>query len=235
MKNVIITGASRGLGFEITKQELEKGNFVFATYRTINDNLLVLEQNYNNLKLIEMDITNDISIKNAANKIRCFVNKIDIIYNNAGVLNKSHKTNFKDLIFNNSVLDVINTNAIGFLRIIQNFYDILNKNSMIIVISSGAGSIQLAFENNYDINSVNIPYYISKASLNICACLLKSNLEKNGIKILLIDPGRIKTAMGGKNAQIEVFDSAKNIISFAHKERIPKSFFIDFNGNEIKL
>lgn len=56
MKNILITGASRGLGLEITKQELEKNNFVL-------------------------------------------VKTLDIIYSNAGILNKNHKVNFKKMFY----------------------------------------------------------------------------------------------------------------------------------------
>ena len=45
MKNILITGASRGLGLEITKQELEKNNFVLATYRTLSNDLYNLSKN----------------------------------------------------------------------------------------------------------------------------------------------------------------------------------------------
>lgn len=83
----------------------------------------------------------------------------------------------------------------------------------------------MAYKNNYNIDNINIPYYISKAGLNIAVCLLKHKLDKIGAKILLIDPGKIKTDMGGKNVVIEVKDSAKNIISFAHNERKTKHFF----------
>ena len=74
----------------------------------------------------------------------------------------------------------------------------------------------MAYKNNYNIDNINIPYYISKADLNIAVCLLKHELDKIGVKILLIDIGKIKTDMGGKNAVIEVKDSAKNIISLTN-------------------
>lgn len=235
MKNILITGAGRGLGLEITKQELKNGNFVFATYRTLSDDLINLTNNYKNIKLIRMDVGNDFSVKAASDEIKLSVNKLDVVYNNAGVLNNNHKSGFFNLSFDISVLDIININTIGFLRVIQNFYSLINKNSMIVVITSGAGSIQMALKNNYDIDKINIPYYISKAGLNMVACLFKNNLEKLGAKIILIDPGRIKTDMGGKNSKIEVSKSAEKILLFAHNKKIAKNIFIDFNGNKIKL
>lgn len=189
---ILITGVSHGLGLEITKQELEKNNFVL-------------------------------------------VKILDVIYSNAGILNKNHKVNFKNVLFDKSVYKVVNVNTFGFLRVMQKIYDLINNKTTIIAISSGAGSIELAYKNNYNIDNINIPYYISKAGLNIAACLLKHELDKIGAKILLIDPGRIKTDMGGKNAVIEVKDSAKNIISFAHNERKTKHFFLNFEGNKIEL
>lgn len=111
------------------------------------------------------------------------------------------------------------------MKVIQKIYNLINNKATIIVISSSTNSIELAYKNNYNIDNINIPYYISKAGLNIAACLLKHELDKIGAKILLIDIGRIKTDMGGKNAIIEVKYSAKNIILFAHNERKTKHFF----------
>ena len=236
MKTVLITGAGRGLGLEIAKQELHKGSFVIATYRTFSEDLSILESKYgDHVKIIRMDINDSNSVAVASSEVGKIVDRIDIIYNNAGVLNKGHKNIFKNIIFDDSVLNIVNTNSFGFIRVIQGFYNFIKQNTMIIVISSGAGSIKSAIRNNYDISSVNIPYYISKAGLNIGACLLKHDLKKIGADILLIDPGRIKTDMGGKNAFVDINDSVKNILLFSHKEIKPKSIFIDFNGNEIEL
>lgn len=84
MKNISITGASRGLGLEITKQELEKNNFILAK-------------------------------------------TLDIIYSNAGILNKNHKVNFKNVLFDRSVYKVVNINTFGFLRVIQKIYNLINN------------------------------------------------------------------------------------------------------------
>ena len=81
---ILITGASRGLGLEITKQELERNNFILAK-------------------------------------------TLDVIYSNAGILNKNHKVNFKNVLFDRSVYKVVNVNTFGFLRVMQKIYDLINN------------------------------------------------------------------------------------------------------------
>lgn len=108
MKNILITGASRGLGLEITKQELEKNNFVLATYRTLSNDLYNLSKTYTNIKLMKMDVSNNTSVKNAVNKIKKLTKTLNIIYSNAGILNKNHKVNFKNVLFDRSVYKVVN-------------------------------------------------------------------------------------------------------------------------------
>ena len=99
MKNILITGASRGLGLEITKQELEKNNFVLATYRTLSNDLYNLSKTCTNIKLIKMDVSNNTSVKNAVNKIKKLAKTSDIIYSNAYILNKNHKVNSKKMLY----------------------------------------------------------------------------------------------------------------------------------------
>lgn len=127
MKNILITGASRGLGLEITKQELEKNNFVLATYRTLSNDLYNLSKTCTNIKLIKMDVSNNTSVKNAVNKIKKLTKTLDIIYSNAGILNKNHKVNFKNVLFDRSVYKVVNVNTFGFLRVMQKIYDLINN------------------------------------------------------------------------------------------------------------
>ena len=127
MKNILITGASRGLGLEITKQELEKNNFVLATYRTLSNDLYNLSKTYTNIKLMKMDVSNNTSVKNAVNKIKKLTKTLDIIYSNAGILNKNHKVNFKNVLFDRSVYKVVNVNTFGFLRVMQKISDLINN------------------------------------------------------------------------------------------------------------
>ena len=90
MKNVIITGSSSGFGLKAVKDFADKGNKVFATMRNPNGkNLKVkteLEEYSSNIKVVDMDVTNDMSVTNAMNTIFSEAENIDILINNAGIM-----------------------------------------------------------------------------------------------------------------------------------------------------
>ncbi len=72
-----------------------------------------------------MDIDDSNSVAAASSEVSKIVDRMDIIYNNAGVLNKGHKNIFKNIIFDDSVLNIVNTNSFGFIRVIQGFYNFI--------------------------------------------------------------------------------------------------------------
>lgn len=85
------------------KTRIGKNNFVLATYRTLSNDLYNLSKTCTNIKLIKMDVSNNTSVKNAVNKIKKLIKTLDIIYSNAGILNKNHKVNFKNVLFDRSI------------------------------------------------------------------------------------------------------------------------------------
>jgi NADP-dependent 3-hydroxy acid dehydrogenase YdfG len=90
MKNVIITGSSSGFGLKAVKDFADKGNKVFATMRNPNGkNAKVkeeLEAYSSHIKVVDMDVTNDMSVTNAMNTIFSEAENIDILINNAGIM-----------------------------------------------------------------------------------------------------------------------------------------------------
>ena len=89
MKNVIITGSSNGFGLKAAKDFADKGNKVFATMRNPNGkNAKVkeeLEAYSSHIKVVDMDVTNDMSVTNAMNTIFSEAENIDILINNVGI------------------------------------------------------------------------------------------------------------------------------------------------------
>ena len=86
LKTLLITGASRGIGYEMTRQAVMNGDKVIACVRNINkaSALVALAKDHKEIKLISLDVTAEKSIKQIAANIKC---KIDILVCNAGVLN----------------------------------------------------------------------------------------------------------------------------------------------------
>ena len=88
MQNILITGANRGIGLEITKQYLENGHRVWASYRsaTASNELLVLENISPNLTTFIMDVTKRDSVESAFQLFARSQIKFDLLFNNAGVI-----------------------------------------------------------------------------------------------------------------------------------------------------
>jgi NADP-dependent 3-hydroxy acid dehydrogenase YdfG len=90
MKNVIITGSSSGFGLKAVKDFADKGNKVFATMRNPEWKKRKvkkeLEAYSSHIKVVDMDVTNDTSVKEAMNTIFSEAGNIDILINNAGIM-----------------------------------------------------------------------------------------------------------------------------------------------------
>ncbi|MEZ4911599.1 MAG: SDR family NAD(P)-dependent oxidoreductase [Saprospiraceae bacterium] len=90
MKNVIITGSSNGFGLKAAKDFADKGNKVFATMRNPNGKnanaKAELEAHSPNIKVVDMDVTNDASVKEAMSTILAVAGNIDVLINNAGIM-----------------------------------------------------------------------------------------------------------------------------------------------------
>lgn len=230
-KNVLITGASRGLGYSLILQYLKIGYTVYACARNLeNENLLHLKEEYNkNLYLIQMDIANSDSVKYAAEQVKNTCNKLDIIINNAGIHPEGSLNVLEDVDLDNA-LEVYNVNSVGALRVAKEFLALLEKgqNKILINISSEAGSIGSCPR------SKEFHYCMSKAALNMGSQLLQNYFKERNIKVLALHPGWIRTDMGGKEADLDPLDVADSIIALSSQNYSMESpVFVDRNGKEL--
>jgi len=182
-KRVLITGASRGIGFALTKLFLEKGYKVIGACRNGKiDNL-----SHPNLDIIELDLSNSSSIKDVA-KILKKKSKIDILINNAGIGPDLDL----DLPTEESFKQTFDVNVIGTVLFTELLIEIINKGGSIVNISSEMGSI----ENCKRIDSV--AYRMSKSALNMYTKIL-SNRLKSGLRVVSIHPGWVRTTIAESN------------------------------------
>lgn len=132
MKNVVITGTSRGIGFELAKLFANKGHNVLA----ISRNTKPLEAvNHKNITLISVDISKNSDIEKATNFIKNDWKKVDILINNAGkLINKP----FTDLT-SDDFLETYKVNVFGVAELTRNLIPFLQKGSHVVTISSMGG------------------------------------------------------------------------------------------------
>lgn len=195
---VIITGASNGIGLQLTHVALKGNHNVLAVARHPEQatELLTLKQHFDKLKIAPIDLLeNDAEVKIKDN-VQSWP-QVDVIINNAGVYYDDQSLkNFQDSFLINSIKPLFITRTL--LDKLK-----LSKNPKSIQISSLMGSIG---DNN---SGHSYSYRASKAALNM---IFKSfSIDHPWLLSLLIHPGWVKTKMGGEMAPLSAKESAEKI------------------------
>lgn len=195
-KNVLITGANRGIGLAMTKLYLEQSNRVIAVCRRSSDEL----------QKTGADVITGIDVSKASDivqlKQQLSDKHIDILINNAGIL---RSTSLSHLDFE-SILEQFEVNAMGPLRVIDALKDNLKSGSKIGLITSRMGSI----DDNTSGGSYG--YRMSKTALNAAGKSLAHDLKPKGIAVAILHPGYVQTEMVNFGGEISPELSAGRLI-----------------------
>lgn len=217
MKIVLITGANRSIGLEITKQLSKKGLFVYLGARDLEKgNAVVQELNkegFKNIKAIEIDVTKPVSIEAAKKTIENEQGKLDILINNAGISGEFPQSASTASI--TAIQNVFDTNFFGVISVTQAFLELLKKSEAprISNITSGLGSLTLHSDPSwkyYDFKATS--YVTSKAALNAFTITLAHELKDLPFKVNAIDPGYTATDFNHHNGPGTVESAATFII-----------------------
>jgi len=209
MNTIFITGANRGLGLEMTRQYLEIGWRVIATCRNASHaNKLIQLATNPNLRIIPLEVTNEKDIHALTQQLKN--EKIDILMNNAGIIGGYH-TKLGE-ITQDECLQTITINAISPLLIAQVLINqVANSEKKIIAnMSSSSGSITDNTEGGH------YSYNASKSALNAVTKSLAIDLQPKNIIVVSLDPGWVKTDLGGEHADLDVEESVtamRNLLS----------------------
>lgn len=197
--NVLITGASSGIGLELCKQYSAAGHTVYALCRNSSTELSSLSVN-----IFEgIDIRDISSIEAIYTKI----NTIDVLINNAGILSRE---SLDEMDFDNILLQ-FQVNALGALQVTHSLLPLLKKGSKIIFISSRMGSIA------DNLSGSLYGYRISKAAMNMIGKTLAVDLKKQEISVGIFHPGAVNTKMTRHNGDISAASAAEGIIQRAEE------------------
>jgi len=217
MKSVLITGANRSIGLEITKQLSKKGLFVYLGSRDLDKgNAVVKELNengYENIKAIEIDSTKPDTILAAKNIIESEQGKLDILINNVGISGAFPQA-IPDATLP-AIQEVFDTNFFGVISVTQTFLDLLKKSGAprISNITSGLGSLTLHSDPTWKYyNFKATSYMTSKAALNAFTIILAFELKDLNFKVNAIDPGFTATDFNHHSGPGTVKSAASFII-----------------------
>lgn len=203
---VLVAGASRGLGLELSRQYAEAGWRVIAGCRAPEgaDALAELARRHD-LTIQPLDTTSDRSVGEFATKLNG--DTIDVLIAVAGV-SGGDRQQFGSLDFE-ALSDTLNVNMAGPLRLAQAFAPNIaaSSNGRLVALGSQMASIAQTT------SSEMMAYRISKAALNEAWKCVSVELKRKGITAMVIHPGWVATDMGGSEAPVAPRDSAKGIIS----------------------
>jgi NAD(P)-dependent dehydrogenase (short-subunit alcohol dehydrogenase family) len=184
-KVAIVTGTSTGIGYETSLILARNGFLTYATMRNLNKSedmkLTVAKENLP-IQIKQLDVTKDLSVKNAIQEISSETGRIDVIVNNAGYgLNGA----FEDLAMD-EVKAQYETNVYGLMRTTQAVLPIMRKqkSGTIVNISSGAGRFGFPGGSAY----VSTKFAVEGLSES-----MSYELEPFGIKVVIVEPGVIRT------------------------------------------
>ena len=211
-RTALITGANKGIGKEIARQLAQRGFAVFIGARDIakgretSDELC--QEGYEST-CIHIDVTDPVSIRTACGTFSQKADHLDVLVNNAGVL-EDHGENILEL--NTEMLDrTLKANVTGPILVIQDFLQHLQKapnGGRIINVSSGAGALK-------NMSTYAPAYSISKTALNAVTKQFAGALLGHNIVVNCVDPGWVRTDMGGSNASRSVEKGAETIVWLA--------------------
>ncbi|MBI1360357.1 MAG: SDR family NAD(P)-dependent oxidoreductase [Alphaproteobacteria bacterium] len=227
MAVALITGANRGIGLALVNAYASRRDKVFAAVRGSSDRT-DLDAFANSargwVEVIEMDVADAVDIARAKRKLEA--EPIDVLINNAGISGPDHQSAL-DMDFE-GLAETLAVNSIAPLRIANAFLpNVKAAKGKIITLSSQMGQMQSA-------SADSLAYRVSKAAVNKLMRGLATELKPQGVPVLIVHPGWVKTEMGGDGAQLTPEESASGMLKLIDKLDLASTGkFLAWNGKEL--
>ena len=207
----LVTGANRGIGLETCRQLLAQGLRVAMTGRdqhAVERALEGLQASRDSVIAVRMDVTDATSIKAAHDTIIKQFGAVDVVVNNAAILLFESADVLETPL--QGFRETFETNCFGVIEVCREFVPPMadRQYGRVVNVSSGAG--QLSRMSTYA-----PAYSMSKSALNAFTRILAATYRGSGVLANLVDPGWVRTEMGGQSAPRSVQQGADTTVWLA--------------------
>ena len=215
-KVALVTGANKGIGFEVSRQLAMRGMTVLMGARNpqLGDEAAAkLGAEGLSVKALELDVTRPETIASAAAAIEKEYGRLDVLVNNAGIVDQADGPPGKANI--DAVRRVIEVNFHGPLQVTQALLPLLRKAeaARIVNVSSGLGSLTLNADPAWPFAEYKfMGYNGSKALLNMMTVQLAYELRDTKIKVNAVNPGYTATDMNANSGTQTVAEGSEEIV-----------------------
>ena len=207
MSTILITGANRGLGLEFARQYATDGWEVLATSRwpEKSTELNQYAVQHPTILLHRLDVTDDKSVRDLADKLEG--KPIDILLHNSGIYPREGQ-HIGEIDYE-GWREALETNLLGVMRVTEALLENIaaSQHKQIAAISTSLSSLRGVQNGSVAQAGTSYQYRSSKTALNMALSILARELEVRGISVVLLDPGWVKTDMGGAHAPLSPQES----------------------------
>ncbi len=228
MAVVLVTGANRGIGLEFVRQMAARGDVVLAACRrpAQAEALHALAARHpGQVHLLAVDVAAPESIRQMAQQAAALTSHLDGLINNAGVIVRDeHITRLRA----EHLQRAFAVNAVGPMLVVQALLPLLRRGTRPLICNLSTTLASLTNKTYGGFYS----YGGSKAALNLMSRALAAELREEGIIVLLVHPGWVRTDMGGPNATLSVEESVQGMLALMARATLEDSGrFFAWNGD----
>ncbi|MFB6248528.1 MAG: SDR family oxidoreductase [Salinibacter sp.] len=208
---VLITGANRGLGLEWVRRLVGRVDRLFATCRRpgdADDLEALADRHPDTVDLLALDVGDPAAIDAAADRVRRETGALDLLLNNAGINGGGSGDRF-GTVDADTMTTVLRVNAVGPHLLTQAVADLLRAaedGATVVNVTSQLGSIARTSDGGWH------SYKASKAALNMCTRLQAGALKDDGVVVVAMHPGWVRTDMGGPNARLSTEEAVSGML-----------------------
>jgi NAD(P)-dependent dehydrogenase (short-subunit alcohol dehydrogenase family) len=224
--NVLLIGASRGLGYAIAAEYVDRGSQVVATVRGPARTPLheLQDTTRGRLEIEHVDINVPEQVQTLCDRLGA--RRFDLLFVNAGVTSGPEETTAD--VTTEEFTRLMVTNALSPMRVIERLGDLVDPNGTVAIMSSGQGSIANNERGGFEI------YRSSKSALNQLMRSYAARHRDSNRTLLLMAPGWVKTDLGGPKAQLTVGESIPNLVTTIDAQRGRAGLqYLDYLGRTV--